>query len=224
MKLTIIGKYGPYPKENGATSGYLIEGKGAKIMLDFGSGVLSRIDGYSAPENLDAIVLSHTHYDHCADLLTLSYRLKEKLPLYMPAHQQNGLASVILSTDAYSTREYDEGDEIRIGALTLTFARMPHPVTSYAIRITDGEKVFVYTGDTTYCDALTDFCRGADVILADAMQKDGFIGPHMTVNQAKTLALECGAQVICTHEPPQNAGDPTKLGLIQAEEGKSYEI
>ncbi len=224
MKLTVIGKYGPYPKDGGATSGYLFEGGGAKLMLDFGCGILSKIDGYCEVEKLDAIALSHTHFDHSADLLTLSYRLKAKLPLLMPARQEKGLAAAIVATKAYDVREYDEGDEIEIGGIRLTFCRLPHPVTSYAVKIRGENKTFVYTGDTVYCDELVRFCRGADVILADAMQKDGFTGPHMTVEQAKALSTESGAKVICTHEPAQNAGEPEKLGLIRAQEGETYVI
>lgn len=39
MKLTVLGKYGPYPAVGGATSGYLLETGKASFVLDMGSGV-----------------------------------------------------------------------------------------------------------------------------------------------------------------------------------------
>lgn len=44
MKLTVLGKYGPYGKAgNGSTSGYLVENCGDYIVLDMGSGTLSKL-------------------------------------------------------------------------------------------------------------------------------------------------------------------------------------
>ena len=43
MKITIIGCRGAYPEQNQATSGYLIETSKTKVLLDCGSGVLSKV-------------------------------------------------------------------------------------------------------------------------------------------------------------------------------------
>ena len=43
MKLTILGKYGPYPQDsNSACSGYLVEHENVKILVDCGSGVIGK--------------------------------------------------------------------------------------------------------------------------------------------------------------------------------------
>ena len=34
MKLTVLGKYGPFPKSNGATSSYLLQVGGKNILID----------------------------------------------------------------------------------------------------------------------------------------------------------------------------------------------
>lgn len=42
MKLTVLGKYGPYPKAGGATSGYLLKTNDKIVVLDMGSETLSK--------------------------------------------------------------------------------------------------------------------------------------------------------------------------------------
>ena len=77
MKLHVLGVNGPFPESNGATSGYLLEADDTtQIQLDLGSGVLSRLTALTAPESLTALLLSHWHFDHAADLSVLMYRLE----------------------------------------------------------------------------------------------------------------------------------------------------
>ena len=68
MKITTIGWWGAYPDANEASSGYLLESEGYYVLIDCGSGVLSRLQNYIALQNLDAVVLSHYHWDHVADI------------------------------------------------------------------------------------------------------------------------------------------------------------
>ena len=73
MRLTVLGKYGPFPAPGGATSGYLIEQGDTRVLFDCGSGVLTRLLAQCPLEQLDAVVLSHLHEDHVADMQVLAY-------------------------------------------------------------------------------------------------------------------------------------------------------
>ena len=73
MKLTVLGKYGPYPKAGGATTSYLLECGVKKLLIDAGSGSLSRVQEYCALDELDGIILTHLHSDHCSDMFILRY-------------------------------------------------------------------------------------------------------------------------------------------------------
>ena len=46
-------------------------------MLDFGSGVFSRLYGLLPRLDVDAVVLSHLHSDHMADMLIFRYALEQ---------------------------------------------------------------------------------------------------------------------------------------------------
>ena len=55
-----------------ACSGYLVTAGGSRILLDCGPGVVSLLLARDAAP-LDAIVLSHLHFDHVADLIPLAF-------------------------------------------------------------------------------------------------------------------------------------------------------
>src|SRR5690625_422593 len=73
MKLTVIGFWGGYPAKNGATSCYLLEKDDFAIIIDAGSGSLSKLQNYISPADLDAVIISHYHQDHIADIGVLQY-------------------------------------------------------------------------------------------------------------------------------------------------------
>ena len=78
MKLTILGNNGPYPAPGGACSGYLLSSDSGdtRILIDCGTGVLCRLMDECPPEALDAVVLSHLHFDHMSDMLPMQYALQ----------------------------------------------------------------------------------------------------------------------------------------------------
>src|SRR5690625_3694862 len=73
MKMTVVGFWGAYPEQEEATSSYLFEKDGFHILVDCGSGALAQLPKYLDPYDLDAVVLSHYHQDHSADIGVLQY-------------------------------------------------------------------------------------------------------------------------------------------------------
>ena len=94
MKLTILGEYGPFAPAGGACSSYLLQGKhGGNILLDLGNGGLAQMQKYLSISQIDAVVLTHLHFDHISDLQILGYALSQlKLPrkpaLYLPKRRK----------------------------------------------------------------------------------------------------------------------------------------
>ena len=209
MKLTILGKYGPYPKAGAACSGYLIESMGAKIVLDMGAGTLSRLLSLVNIREVDAIILSHLHYDHTSDLLPLRYLLEEighDLKIY--AHTDNSeWSKILLNHENFLLTHIDENSELDVSGNKISFSLMNHSVPNYAIKIT-GDKTLAYTGDTRYTDKIYELMDGIDALLADCAKPYGFGGPHMNIGDAIKFASNKNIRIIATH---WGAGyDPTE--------------
>ena len=53
----------------GAASAYLVKTDTTTIILDLGPGTMGQLMNYIDPAEVDAIVLSHLHTDHVADII-----------------------------------------------------------------------------------------------------------------------------------------------------------
>lgn len=71
MDLRIIGCSGGQPSNGWASSGYLVTEGDTRILLDAGAGVAAELSAVAAPQDLDAIYISHLHADHVWDVISL---------------------------------------------------------------------------------------------------------------------------------------------------------
>lgn len=204
MKLTVLGCNGPYPEPDGACSGYLLESSRTRVLIDCGTGVLARLTAIMPPEELDAVILSHLHYDHMSDMLPMIYKLQgagKKLPVYAPEGVQPVRA---LLESAYDVRDIDTLDTI--GDLKLSVLPVRHPVPCRAVRAEAQNCVFCYTGDTNTCDAIQDFVRDCDLLLADGCFPISLWAenkPHLSAYLAAEIAAQAKAKrLVVTHFTP----------------------
>ena len=68
VSVTVLGCCGSYPGAGGACSGYLVDDGTTRLWLDAGSGTLANLQRHCALDDVDALVLSHEHPDHWADV------------------------------------------------------------------------------------------------------------------------------------------------------------
>ena len=209
MKLHGIGCHGPFPPAGGATSGYLLEHEGKALLMDCGAGVMGRLMKLWDPAALEGVLLSHLHFDHASDLLVMRYYLEiagKTLPVYVPAEDESPFRA-LLTAPAFNVRPYPA--DLEIMGLSITTLPVRHPVPCRALRLTDGEKTLVFTGDTNDCPGLAAFARSADVLLADAAFLTGewtAQKPHMSAAGAARLAVEAEAKALyLTHLPVKHA-------------------
>lgn len=230
MQLTALGIYGPYPKAGDhACSSYLVQTENANIVMDFGSGALTRLLNKIDVNDLDAIVLSHSHFDHTSDLLPLNYFLElspqKRLRLIVPKDGNNWYLKLLIKPQI-QVIEVEEGDSIDINGAKLNFYAVSHTVKTFGIKFTADGKTLFYTGDTMWFDKLTEYVKGVDFVLADAAKPIGFKGPHMGYDYATKIYEACRTRVVVTHLSPdfnpqrELAGTPIEV----VEEGKTYSI
>ena len=100
MKLTVIGGCGAYPGAGQPCSGYLVDHDGFGLLIDPGYGVATALSAEGAPP-FDAVLVSHGHPDHCADLNPLlRARVLAPVPLGpLPVWALPGSLDAVLALD-----------------------------------------------------------------------------------------------------------------------------
>lgn len=227
MQLTVIGYWGGFPAAGEASTGYLLEHEGFKLLLDCGSGVLSKLQSYVSPSELDAVLLTHSHPDHTADIGVLQHALlighmsggQEKcLPIYTHSEEQGFIET--LQYKAYTEwKPIEEDVPSQIGPFSVRVMKTKHSVPCLAYRIEAGGRVFGFTGDTAFKEDFASFFQGAHVLLSecnfykgmDAAERAG----HLTSEHAAMIARDAGAErLILTHLP--HFGDVKQLKVEAA--------
>ncbi|MBR6767512.1 MAG: MBL fold metallo-hydrolase [Clostridia bacterium] len=209
MKLTILGNNGPYPAKGGACSGYLITSDSGEtqILIDCGTGVLSRLMETTSLSDIDAVILSHLHFDHMSDMLPMQYALQfnpREKPLPVIAPKGPEAVRRLLECPAYDLWPVED---TVIGEMRISFSPARHPVETYAVCITCDNSKFVFTGDSNQDLLMEFFCDGADLLLADAgLSKDdhSFTAPHYSAELCGQLARNAHAKkLVLTHFNPK---------------------
>lgn len=213
MKLTVLGKYGPFPAPGGACSGYLLEAGNVSLVLDLGSGTLSRLRKLKPELDIDGILLSHLHSDHIADMLVLRYALQQfaargrhvPMPLSVVAPDTpEAEYRQLTSSGVFDMLPIHDKMRIHFQDVSVSFYRVIHPVPTYAMVLEYDGKKLVYTGDTGYSEDLLDIFSNADFLLADTcfLQSEGNSAApaHLTTLEVASLARKSHVkQLLCTH-------------------------
>jgi ribonuclease BN (tRNA processing enzyme) len=210
LALTVVGCGPAWGNPGEPCSSYLVEAGGARILLDCGSGAFAALMALAAPP-LDAVVLSHLHFDHCADLIPFAYnRMYGELRAWAPprlvappaglerlsALAEAGGASRDHLAGPFSLEEYRPGTPLAIGAARLTFAALRHPGVSHAIRVEAGGRALCFSGDTGRTPALAEHARDVDLLLCEATYAERAESDdvHLSAADAGAAAAEARAR------------------------------
>lgn len=254
MRVTIVGCSGSFAGPASPASSYLVraehEGRTWNVALDLGSGALGALQRHIDPRDLDAVVLSHLHADHCIDLCGL-YVIQRyhpegasgPLPVYGPAgtarrmSEAYGIDEPPAMDSEFDYRELVSGQGFVVGPFTITPYAVYHPVEAYGLRVEADGVVLAYTGDTGTGDGLLPLMSGASLVLADSafvQGRDTLAGVHMNGAECARAARAAGGveRLMLTHIPAWNdpelcrtqaAGEwPGKVEL--AEPGATYNL
>ena len=213
MKVIPVGIWGGYPKAESATSSFLIEHDGFKVLFDCGSGVLSQVQRYITLDEIDALVVSHYHADHVADIGSLQYhhlisyytgKPVRKLDIYGHDRDAEGFAGLSYK-EVTAGRVIAPGERYEIGPFSVTFAETVHPVYCLAARFEADGKAVVFTADTEFFEGLAEFASGADLLVSEANLYEEYKGKspgHMAGSEAGKLArLADAKRLLLTHLP-----------------------
>jgi ribonuclease Z len=204
MDLTLLGTGCPQADTKRYGPASLVRHEEFRFLVDCGSGVTQRLlaAGSSGCE-LDALLLTHLHSDHIVDLFQLvisSWHQGRDRPqlifgpsgtrLYCDrlmalwraeldqriAHERRASTSAL----ELEVIEYQAGEIWAVGGVRVTAVEVDHrPVRfAYGFVFEAGGRKLVFSGDTTFCPALIEAARGADVLVHECFIHDVMIPTH----------------------------------------------
>ena len=216
MRFTVLGGCGAWPEAGQACSGFLVEQDGFRLLVDVGYATVPRLCEFLAPDQVDAVFISHGHPDHCADLnpLLRARALREDPAPPLPVYAPPGALDAVLALDrpgmlddGYVLHELTIGDSLDIGPFYARTRLLPHWMPNAGVRLAAGGSVIAYTGDTGPAPEIADLARGADLLVAEATYVDRVpedSQPYMSsARLAGQHAARAGAgQLMLTHLQP----------------------
>lgn len=164
----------------------LLESEGKRLLVDCGPDLREQLLEAGVQE-LDAVVVTHDHADHCHgidDLRPLAQAAGVPLPLIARKATLDQLQKRFRYIFAHS-RQYsavatavEAGEHYNLGSADLFFVDQPHgPITSLGIRIQKGDRSAVYATDfNEMTDEMAALYNKTDVWICDCLQRK----PHPT--------------------------------------------
>jgi ribonuclease BN (tRNA processing enzyme) len=237
MRLTVVGCAGSFPGPDSPSSCYLLEADGFRLVVDMGNGALGVLQRYAAISEIDAVLLSHLHADHCVDLY--AYRIARRygpgspmpvIPVYAPRGGLERVARIHGVDDDDGVAEQFAFTTIEpgwfsVGPFTVEAGHVNHPVETFAFRVSHGGASVTYSADTGACDELVRLAAGTNVALFEASflaaQEDLPPNLHLTAREAAEHAARAEAEhLVLTHLVPGNDPDCSREEAAAAFHGK----
>jgi len=211
VELVLLGVGGGWARPGGAACGYLVRHQGFNLWIDAGTGTMANLQRHIGLHEVDAVAVSHRHFDHFLDLypfwLSRWWGDDDKpapLPLFAPPRMfEHALQIEPKLGDAFRLQEIEPGDAFETGPFRVRTASMNHPVPTLGMRIETDGMTLAYSADTGPTRDLVDLSRDANVLLCEATWLElraGWSPIHLTATEAGQHAASAGVgRLVLTH-------------------------
>jgi len=247
VRLTVVGSGDAFGSGGRFNTCFLLETAKAKLLVDCGASSLVALKARGIdPNRIDAIVLSHLHGDHFGGLPFLLLdgqfltrrerplliagppgtraRLDQLLEVFFPRSTANQWRF------AWNVVEIAVGQPTDVLGHSVTTAEVVHysGAPSTALRLSDGQSLFAYSGDTEWVEALVGVADGADLFICECYGYSGRLTGHLTweILKARLPGLRA-RKIMLTHMNPTMLGrldEVRAAGLLAAEDGLTLDL
>jgi ribonuclease BN (tRNA processing enzyme) len=247
MRLTVIGSGDAFGSGGRFNTCFLIEAQNKKLLLDFGASSLVALKSRQIDHGaIDGIFLSHLHGDHFGGLpfllLDSQYLNRRERPLAIcgpPGTRErlNAALEVFFPNSSKTKWHFqlsvseitpDVLDEFLGLAVVTTEVVHFSGAPSSAVRLSDGRKTLVYSGDTQWTDALPKIADGADLFITECYDYDRDLSGHMNWAMLKSKLPEFKARkIMLTHMNPSmltKQAEARGAGVLVAEDGLTMDV
>jgi len=221
MELTFLGTGSALPSPTRLQSSLLVEADDHTLLVDCGSGAAHRLAQAETSHNaVDAVLLTHTHLDHVADLPTLvKARWLDDNPVldvYGPPGTDE-VVKTLLGVDSLTDRadvrviELDRGGEaFDLGPHRMSYTETTHSAVCFAYRFDDRLTI---SGDTAPDESVFGLADGSELLLHECAFPDGVDSAGHTTPTALREGLEgiSVGRVCLTHLFPETESQKTEL-------------
>ena len=185
-------------KQIRASGGIWMNLGGTQIHLDPGPGALVHLTSRRLrldPTHLSAIVLSHKHLDHSADINVMIEAMTEggfhpKGVVFAPhdAYESDPVIFRYLRSYADAMEVLQEGSRFQVGEISLEVSlRLRHPVENYALTFRGGGKTVTLISDTRYFAELEDAPEREDLLIVHTVLLARREIDHLCLEDAKKI-------------------------------------
>jgi len=247
MRLTVVGSGDAFGSGGRFNTCFFLETAKGTLLVDCGASSLVALKAHGLdPNRIDGIVLSHLHGDHFGALpfllLDAQFLACRERPLLIAGPpgaraRIDALLEVFFPRStankwrfSWKVMEIEVGRPTDVLGHSVTTTEVVHysGAPSTAIRLSDGEKCFAYSGDTEWVEALVSVADGADLFIIECYGYSGRLPGHITWDILKARLPDLRARrIMVTHMNPTmlaRLDEAKAAGVLLAEDGAVVEL
>ena len=227
-----------------ASGGIWMELGKTRILVDPGPGTLVQATKRKLrASKLDAIVLSHRHLDHAADINVMieamtdgGFRRRGVLLAPSDALEEDPVILHYLRGYLERIETLEEGKSYHIGEIAITTPiRHQHSVETYGMILQSPKYTISYIADTKYFEGLSSHYK-ADLLIINVVRLERGPYDHLSAPEAGEIIKEIRPKVaIITHfgmtmwrakpwEVAKRLSDETGVRVIAARDGMRFDL